>query len=183
MPGYGGGSVKAAAAADKMDLAESRHSSAKYSPRLHAADERARMKRETEERGAAAARYEHDKRYSSWRGGGGDVDVKVEERKRVGGARDEDWYHRDEQRVKNDTERLPRGYERINSQPTLGAHDRSVRDIIIIIISVNHCDRQAQQHNDNVVHRVIMVALCNGADHYIFALWFLSSFFFLFFLA
>jgi len=26
---------------------------------------------------------------------------------------------------------------------------------------------------------VIMVALCNRADHYIFALWFLSSFFFL----
>jgi len=29
----------------------------------------------------------------------------------------------------------------------------------------------------------IMVALCNRADHYIFALWFLSFFFFLFFLA
>jgi len=28
-----------------------------------------------------------------------------------------------------------------------------------------------------------MVALCNRADHYIFALWFLSIFFFLFFLA
>ena len=30
---------------------------------------------------------------------------------------------------------------------------------------------------------VIMVALWNRADHYIFALWFLSFFFFLFFLA
>jgi len=29
-------------------------------------------------------------------------------------------------------------------------------------------------------HRLIMVALCNKADHYIFALWFLSSFFFFF---
>jgi len=27
---------------------------------------------------------------------------------------------------------------------------------------------------------IIMVALCNRADHYIFALWFLSSFFFFF---
>jgi len=33
------------------------------------------------------------------------------------------------------------------------------------------------------VSPLFMVALCNRADHYIFALWFLSSFFFLFFLA
>ena len=30
---------------------------------------------------------------------------------------------------------------------------------------------------DGYVHWLIMVALCNRADHYIFALWFLSIFF------
>jgi len=37
-------------------------------------------------------------------------------------------------------------------------------------------------NNDNLQSMVNTVALCNRADHYMFALWFLS-FFFLFFLA
>jgi len=36
----------------------------------------------------------------------------------------------------------------------------------------------AVYHNESINHVFIMVALCNRADHYIFALWFLSIFFF-----
>jgi len=46
---------------------------------------------------------------------------------------------------------------------------------IVIEIEIEICMEQT---------RLFMVALCNRADHYIFALWFLSIFFFfLFFLA
>jgi len=55
------------------------------------------------------------------------------------------------------------------SRKPFTSHDRTVRykhrhDIITVIVIV--------------VVIIIMVALCNRADHYIFALWFLSIFFF-----
>ena len=39
--------------------------------------------------------------------------------------------------------------------------------------------RANQLHSTDVLQAIVMVALWNRADHYIFALWFLLSFFFL----
>jgi len=60
--------------------------------------------------------------------------------------------------------------------------DKNISKVQISSHNARYC-LKLSLHFARCIHMIIMVALWNRADHYIFILWFLSSLFYLFFLA
>jgi len=52
-------------------------------------------------------------------------------------------------------------------------------EILTVVCELSGNSLSIKYSGEQLICTVFMVALCNRADHYIFALWFLSSFFFL----